>query len=225
MGITSARPSLVRRLLRLNGEKVKRHCREACVAFRWAVERWVGRSYPRWVDVIRTAMTRNEKQVLFHFARRLPRGSMAAEIGSYHGASSCCLASGIRSSEGRVWCIDTWMNDAVSDGRSDVFPVWQQSTSRFNEVLSVVRGYSHEVVEQVPNELAMLFVDGDHSYEGVKRDLLLYLPKLREGGILVMHDWGHEAVRRAAEQFVHPHESARLVMLPNLYCCRVAYRP
>jgi predicted O-methyltransferase YrrM len=33
-----------------------------------------------------------------------------------------------------------------------------------------------------------LFVDGDHSYEGVKRDFELYSPLVREGGIVAFHD-------------------------------------
>lgn len=34
----------------------------------------------------------------------------------------------------------------------------------------------------------MLFIDGDHSYEGVKRDYELYLDLVRPGGVIVFHD-------------------------------------
>lgn len=33
-----------------------------------------------------------------------------------------------------------------------------------------------------------MFIDGDHSYEGVKRDFALYHPMLSEGGIVAFHD-------------------------------------
>ena len=33
-----------------------------------------------------------------------------------------------------------------------------------------------------------LFVDGDHSYEGVRRDFELYTPFVRSGGIVALHD-------------------------------------
>ena len=33
-----------------------------------------------------------------------------------------------------------------------------------------------------------LFIDGDHSYEGVKRDFELYAPLVRDGGIIGFHD-------------------------------------
>jgi len=35
----------------------------------------------------------------------------------------------------------------------------------------------------------MVFVDGDHSYEGAKGDILAWLPHLRSGGILAVHDY------------------------------------
>ena len=34
----------------------------------------------------------------------------------------------------------------------------------------------------------LLFIDGDHSYEGASRDVSHWLPSLRPGGILVLHD-------------------------------------
>jgi len=33
-----------------------------------------------------------------------------------------------------------------------------------------------------------LFIDGDHSYEGVKKDWEMYSPLVREGGIVLFHD-------------------------------------
>jgi len=36
--------------------------------------------------------------------------------------------------------------------------------------------------------LDFIFIDGDHSYEGVKRDYYNYLPFVKEGGFIAMHD-------------------------------------
>ena len=33
-----------------------------------------------------------------------------------------------------------------------------------------------------------LFIDGDHTYEGVKRDFEMYSPLVKEGGIVAFHD-------------------------------------
>jgi predicted O-methyltransferase YrrM len=34
----------------------------------------------------------------------------------------------------------------------------------------------------------LLFIDGDHSYEGVERDYLAYSPLVRDGGVIAFHD-------------------------------------
>jgi cephalosporin hydroxylase len=37
-------------------------------------------------------------------------------------------------------------------------------------------------------KLDLLFIDGDHSYEGVTADFKLYSPLVRQGGMIVLHD-------------------------------------
>jgi cephalosporin hydroxylase len=37
-------------------------------------------------------------------------------------------------------------------------------------------------------QLDFLFIDGDHSYDGVKRDFELYAPLVRAGGLIALHD-------------------------------------
>jgi predicted O-methyltransferase YrrM len=36
--------------------------------------------------------------------------------------------------------------------------------------------------------LDFLFIDGDHTYEGVKQDFEMYTPLVRKGGLVAMHD-------------------------------------
>ena len=55
------------------------------------------------------------------------------------------------------------------------------------------------------SSVSLVFVDGDHSYDGVLSDLLLYLPKIHPGGILSGHDFGNPmfpGVTRAVLDFV-----------------------
>lgn len=53
--------------------------------------------------------------------------------------------------------------------------------------------HSSETLARVTRELAgrevdLLFIDGDHSAEGVRRDFEMYAPLVREGGIIALHD-------------------------------------
>jgi predicted O-methyltransferase YrrM len=48
-----------------------------------------------------------------------------------------------------------------------------------------------------------LFIDADHSFEAVKKDLKLWYPKVKTGGIIAGHDymWVDGRVAMAVNQF------------------------
>ena len=59
--------------------------------------------------------------------------------------------------------------------------------------LHLLRADSHldatrKAVETISPTLDLLFIDGDHSYAGVKRDFELYSPLVRPAGMMVFHD-------------------------------------
>lgn len=45
-----------------------------------------------------------------------------------------------------------------------------------------------EDTKRVVNDVDVLFIDGDHSYKGLKMDYEMYSPLVREGGIVAIHD-------------------------------------
>ena len=56
----------------------------------------------------------------------------------------------------------------------------------------------------IPDNLDFVYIDGDHSYNAVKRDLFYWYPKVREGGILAGHDFNarHKEVCQAVTELV-----------------------
>jgi predicted O-methyltransferase YrrM len=53
-----------------------------------------------------------------------------------------------------------------------------------------IRGLSSEAVSQFEDEsLDVVFIDLTHTYESVKEDIGLWLPKVKSGGILSGHDY------------------------------------
>jgi predicted O-methyltransferase YrrM len=66
---------------------------------------------------------------------------------------------------------------------------------RNGQQLHLIRADSHEPetlarVERLlaGDKLDYLFIDGDHTYEGVKRDFEMYSPLVRRGGMIAFHD-------------------------------------
>ncbi len=64
-----------------------------------------------------------------------------------------------------------------------------------NQEIHLIRKNSHkkETLEKIKdilagNKLDFLFIDGDHTYKGVKRDFKLYSPLVKKDGIIALHD-------------------------------------
>jgi len=79
------------------------------------------------------------------------------------------------------------------------YPKWKvpiyRSFAKEGQKIYLIRGDSHDptTLERVKSILAdrkidFLFIDGDHTYEGVRRDFEIYGPLVRSGGIIAFHD-------------------------------------
>jgi len=66
--------------------------------------------------------------------------------------------------------------------------------------------------------LDFIFIDADHSYEGVKRDITLWSPKVKKGGHIVGHDIDWEGVKRAVEELIPDYKTPGI---DNLWYIRV----
>ena len=79
------------------------------------------------------------------------------------------------------------------------YPDWKlpiyKEFSDIGQSLHLIRANSHEIqtLQNVKNVLKnnlldYLFIDGDHSYKGVKKDFDVYSPLVKKGGHIVFHD-------------------------------------
>lgn len=152
-----------------------------------------------------------------------------AEIGSYIGASACCFGAAVKANgTGKIICIDTWNNDSMSEGNRDTFNEFQDNTREYMNYILPIRGFSTDVIQavrDVTQHLDVLFIDGDHSYEGVKADWEAYKGLLKTGSVVVFHDSGWaEGVKRVIDEdvkeFVKSSDS-----LPNLWWGTISQMP
>ncbi|MEM1914646.1 MAG: class I SAM-dependent methyltransferase [Thermosphaera sp.] len=79
------------------------------------------------------------------------------------------------------------------------YPEWRvplyKSFAKERQRVHLIRADSHDpktlgIVKRIlgDRKLDFLFIDGDHTYEGVKRDFEMYSPLVRKGGIIAFHD-------------------------------------
>jgi len=195
---------------------VKRHLKELAINYRY---RKLINSIKelQTADKIFTHLTKEEKLLLYNLASKV-RDGYALEIGSYLGASACFISAGLKGSS-KLICVDTWKNDAMSEGPRDTYEEFVKNTKNFSEKIIMVRGFSFNVVEDVKritNAIDLLFIDGDHSYQAVKKDVELYFPLLKKGGAIIFHDIGWaEGVKKVVEE-IKPYLE-NYGSLPNMF--------
>ncbi len=75
--------------------------------------------------------------------------------------------------------------------------------NKYKERLIPIQGYSYNVADQLQNKsIDLIFIDADHSYDSVKKDILAYTPKLKDHGILAGHDIDYPGVNKAVCEIV-----------------------
>lgn len=113
-----------------------------------------------------------------------------------------------------LYLIDRWETSGIT-GDSSFVQEWhdnnlQQVIDRMHQYDNrpqkyiILQGDTKEMAQYIPdNSLGMVYIDADHSYEGVMVDLENYYQKVVPGGIIALHDYSSPdyEVKRATEEF------------------------
>ena len=152
-----------------------------------------------------THLTWQERLLLYRMVRQIKERKTLVEIGSYLGASAYFLAAAASEygTETTLFCVDTWMNDGMSEGKRNTWKEFNENTSKYSGFIFSCRGTSQEIAMNFSRSIDLLFIDGDHSLDGCRQDVESWLPYVRSGGIVLFHDYGWvEAVRQITHKLV-----------------------
>lgn len=138
-----------------------------------------------------------DKAVLYNLCGLAQKPNMViCEIGCWMGHSTILFAKFAKKNKGKVFSIDTFggnigtelENYAKSNPVKDIF-IENIREAGFEDYVVLINHSSDESHSYLENEsIDLLFIDGDHRYSQVKRDIENYSPKVRKGGIIAGHD-------------------------------------
>jgi len=119
------------------------------------------------------------------------RPKRVLEVGSFQGGTLCILAR-LSAPYATIISVDL-PGGKFGGGQSKVRSLLYHTFGKVFQSMHLIRGDSHseEVaarVRHITQFLDVLFLDGDHTYDGVKHDFLSYSPLVRPGGIVAFHD-------------------------------------
>lgn len=66
----------------------------------------------------------------------------------------------------------------------------------------IIKKKSEDALHDVPNNLDLVYIDGNHTYPFVQRDIANYWPKIKVGGWLTGDDYYESGVNQAVNEFV-----------------------
>lgn len=130
--------------------------------------------------------------------QRFPSGSHFVELGCWKGKSAAFMAVEIANSGKQIQfdCIDIWSEvPYLGEGNQDkagddLMNCFLENIKPVSHLINVKRKDSALSAEDYADgSVDFVFIDADHSYEGVKKDILAWLPKVKKGGVLSGHDY------------------------------------
>lgn len=99
---------------------------------------------------------------------------------------------------------DEWHNSEFwrKQDMNEIHQGAKQKLQGFEDRAVFVRKKSVDAVDDVPDGLDFVYIDGNHAYDYVKEDMLCWYPKIRNGGVLGGHDLQHQGVTHALVEFM-----------------------
>lgn len=126
----------------------------------------------------------------------VPKNGICAEVGVWKGVFAEKI---LKQEPKKLYLIDPYVlikgdiprerECKTQRGMDDFFVDLKEYFSQYDNI-EWVREYSWYAAELFPNEyFDWIYLDGDHHYEAVKKDLESFAPKIKSGGILCGDDW------------------------------------
>lgn len=164
----------------------------------------------------------------------MPKGSTCAEIGVWKGDFSEKIL--LTSRPSKLYLIDPWKFDDDETYKDSKFGktfgqnqqkmdlVYESVLKRLDADIRagravVIRETSEEGMKRIrDNSLDWIYIDGNHEYSHVLKDLALSLRKVKANGFITGDDyteggWWKGGVKKAVDEFLGNTESVRLVRI------------
>lgn len=145
-------------------------------------------------------MSEEELNWLHNTAKKM---SCVVEIGSWKGRSTYALLTGCK---GHVRAVDHFKgNKGVKEMEDEVkgeniYQEFLKNVGNFSNLI-IERGNSLEIADKYKGwTFDMIFLDGSHGYDDVKKDIEAWLPKTKK--LICGHDYDFPEVKKAVDELI-----------------------
>lgn len=170
--------------------------------------------------------------------KSFPKNSVGVEIGVDRGGFSQRILKIVKPK--KLHLIDPWKYEEeeiyknslyggkVGKNQEELEKKYQKVLQEFqkqikNDVVNIHRDYSEKVLNSFANDyFDWAYIDGNHLYEFVTKDLELCHLKIKKGGIIVLDDygvegWWEDGVTKAVDKFINK-DMVKVIKIKNNQC-------
>lgn len=162
-----------------------------------------------------------EKEHLKWYKDKLKKikNGKVVEIGVYGGASILCIADLCMKNNIKIYGIDPWENTTIVNGRNiknsidEINILTRKMVDARTNLENIIKKLNYSNINLIQNtseeaslnfknnDIDIVYIDGDHSYEAVSKDLKIWHKKIKQNGIIWGDDYGWLPVRKAINNF------------------------
>lgn len=164
---------------------------------------------------------RDETEYLYELAKNGPGSGTILEIGSWTGGSSVALSLGSSDAgRGKIYAVDIsfqpeYLQTLKDNNVAENVFIYQLSSQEMAVNWTYVAGKQKKI--------RLLWIDGDHSYNGVTRDILNWSRYIEEGGMIVLHDYNPkhpDVIRAVYELIIQSGEYSDFTVINGIFSAR-----
>jgi len=145
--------------------------------------------------------------VVNDLSTRLNRNVVGLEIGVCKGENIVHFLEHTNKID-KIHCIDPylpymdWVGPVTQEDMNLYLDITMKNFEPHKDKIVFYKETSDTCVHKFQDEqFDYIFIDGDHSYEGVKKDLNNYYSKVKNGGVFSGHDINLSSVQQAVKEF------------------------
>src|SRR3989338_267412 len=158
-------------------------------------------------------LTDEEGETLYNLAKNCTGRGVIVEIGSLKGKSTIWLAKGSNAgNKTKIYAIDPHNGSPEHQKVFEKINTLESfkkniKNAKVEDIVYPIVKTSEEAAASFDHSVELIFIDGNHEYDSVKKDFEIWFPKLINNGTIVFHD-------------TTQYEGPKKVVKDNLYMSR-----
>lgn len=136
------------------------------------------------IEVPKTQTTPNEQAAIEKYSANI---NSAVEIGVFEGFNTLNIARSM-SNSGKLHAIDPFLKGRLGICYGELISEKYIERAGLKSKVNFIKKYSFDADKDVLADVEFIFIDGDHSFEGIKKDWEIWSEKIKVNGVIALHD-------------------------------------